>query len=115
MAAATLGATAARADWDGRQGRWEGSGQHAAVAVRPQFHHQGPGRWELQTVQRWVEGRMEQRWVEPVCYGRRHWRRCTEGGYQNVWVPGHYEDRQEWVWVAPPARHHARFRASVRF
>ena len=134
MAAAMLGATAARADWNERgHGRGHNRGhqrghdrgdhrgcnhgsqhwQHQAVPVAPAAMHQG--RYELQTVQRWVDGHYEQTWVAPVCTGRRHWLRCTAGGYENVWVPGRYEDRQEWVWVAfgPPTQ--GQFHATIRF
>ncbi|AGC48740.1 hypothetical protein MYSTI_07468 [Myxococcus stipitatus DSM 14675] len=63
------------------------------------------GRYELQTVNRWVDGRYEQVWVPEVCrerHGRRghHSTRCRGGYYENRWVPGRYEQSTEWVWVS---------------
>jgi hypothetical protein len=66
------------------------------------------GRYELQTVNRYVEGRRERVWVPEVCE-ERHRRRsrvtkCTGGYYDERWVPARYEQVQEWVWV--PYGHH---------
>ncbi|WP_223755421.1 hypothetical protein [Myxococcus sp. RHSTA-1-4] len=62
------------------------------------------GRYELQTVSRYVEGRYEQVWVPEVCKERqrRHSRvtKCRGGYYEQQWVPGRYEQVQEWVWVS---------------
>ncbi|MCP3139827.1 hypothetical protein [Pyxidicoccus xibeiensis] len=62
------------------------------------------GRYELQTVNRWVEGRHERVWVPEVCEERHRRRsrvtRCTGGFYENRWVPARYEQVQEWVWVS---------------
>ena len=61
------------------------------------------GRYELQVVNRWVEGYYQQVWVPEVCKekNRRHSRvtKCTGGFHEQQWVPGRYEQVQEWVWV----------------
>jgi len=59
------------------------------------------GRYELQTVQRWVPGHYEQVWVERECRykPRRNMTKCTGGYYDERWVPGYYQPVQEWVWV----------------
>jgi hypothetical protein len=59
------------------------------------------GRYELQTVQRWVPGHYEQVWVERECKykPRRNMTKCTGGYYDQRWVPGYYQPVQEWVWV----------------
>jgi hypothetical protein len=59
------------------------------------------GRYELQTVQRWVPGHYEQVWVERDCRykPRRNVTKCTGGYYDQRWVPGYYQPVQEWVWV----------------
>jgi hypothetical protein len=61
------------------------------------------GRYEIQTVSRYVEGRYEQVWVPEVCKERqRRYSRvtkCRGGYYEQQWVPGRYEQVQEWVWV----------------
>ena len=62
------------------------------------------GRYELQTVNRYVEGRHERVWVPEVCRERqrRHSRvtKCHGGYYEERWVPARYEQVQEWVWVS---------------
>lgn len=64
---------------------------------------QARGRYELQTVSRYVEGGVERVWVPEVCKERyrRHARitKCTGGYYEERRVPGRYEQVQEWVWV----------------
>lgn len=64
------------------------------------------GRYELQTVKKWVAGRYEQVWVPQDCSdrSRRYIMKCQEGRYEQRWVPGHYEKVQEWVWVPTPRR-----------
>jgi hypothetical protein len=61
------------------------------------------GRYELQTVQRWVPGHSERVWVPEQCrtgrWGRSH---CQAGYYEQQWVAGRYEQLQEWVWVRAP-------------
>lgn len=59
------------------------------------------GRYELQTVQKWVPGHYEQVWVERDCKykPRRHETRCKGGYYDQRWVEGFYQPVQEWVWV----------------
>ncbi len=61
------------------------------------------GRWELQTTQQYVPGVTQQVWVAGQCYGnpRKPWKqRCEQGRYVTTVTQGHYEARQEWVWVA---------------
>ena len=62
------------------------------------------GRYELQTVNRYVEGRHERVWVPEVCKERHNRRsrvtKCTGGFYEQRWVPARYEQVQEWVWVS---------------
>jgi hypothetical protein len=67
------------------------------------------GRYELQTVQKWVEGRYEQVWVEQTCrYKPRHHRtKCQGGYYEQRWGPGYYQPVQEWVWVPARRGHYA--------
>jgi hypothetical protein len=62
------------------------------------------GRYELQTVQRFVPGHYEQVWVERECRyrPRRNVTKCEGGYYEERWVEGYYQQVQEWVWV--PAR-----------
>lgn len=65
----------------------------------PPVHH--GGRYEWQSVQKWVDGRYEQVTMSPVCRTNHHGRtHCHGGGTRTQWVPGHYETVQEWVWVA---------------
>jgi hypothetical protein len=132
LSALLLAPAAARA----QDGRW--GGQHDASPVgdsRAEQHihgggcyHPAPtpppaqpprsqwprqqGRYELQTVQRWVEGRYEQVWVEQTCKykPRRNRTKCEGGYYEQRWVPGYYQTVQEWVWV--PARHGHRYVAT---
>lgn len=82
------------------------------VHVHGDSCHHGPaplppprarGRYELQTVSRYVEGGVERVWVPEVCKERyrRNARitKCTGGYYEERRVPGRYEQVQEWVWV----------------
>ncbi len=59
------------------------------------------GRYELQTVQKFVPGHYEQVWVEQNCRyrPRRHVTKCEGGHYEQRWVEGYYQSVQEWVWV----------------
>lgn len=68
---------------------------------RPPGHERG--RYELQTVQRWVPGHYEQVWVPEQCRTG-HWgrTRCRPGYSEQQWVPGRYEQAQQWVWVRTP-------------
>ncbi|WP_240360155.1 hypothetical protein [Pyxidicoccus caerfyrddinensis] len=90
-----------------------GGNGYVEVHVHGSACHHGPapmpppqarGRYELQTVNRYVDGRNDRVWVPEVCkerYTRRgHVTKCTGGFYENRWVPGHYEAVQEWVWVS---------------
>ncbi|RKG92400.1 hypothetical protein D7V88_06265 [Corallococcus terminator] len=60
------------------------------------------GRYELQTVERWVPARYEQVWVPEQCVSRgRRGRqvRCTPGYYDQRLIPANYQAVTEWVWV----------------
>src|SRR5690349_20662375 len=61
---------------------------HAA----PQPPPNQSGRYELQTVSRWIPESSESVWIPRVC--GRGWRRhhggCSGGYYENRVVPGHY-------------------------
>jgi hypothetical protein len=65
------------------------------------------GRYERQTVQRFVQGRYEQVWVPEQCSMRERqrgwWKQagqvCVPAHYDQRWVPGHSESVQQWVWV----------------
>ncbi|WP_241758957.1 hypothetical protein [Pyxidicoccus parkwayensis] len=98
---------------DDRDYRDDRRGGHVEVHVHSDACRHGPapmppaqarGRYELQTVNRYVDGRYERVWVPEVCnerYGRRgRVTRCTGGYYDQQWVAGHYEAVQEWVWVS---------------
>ncbi len=101
-----------RRDDDRRRGGYRGD-RYVEVHVHghscrhdpaPQPPPRAPrGRYELQTVSRWEEGRYERVWVPEVCKEkyRRHSRvtKCTGGYYEQSWVPGRYVQTQEWVWV----------------
>jgi hypothetical protein len=72
------------------------------------------GRWELRTTQQYVAGTTQQVWVAGQCHGnpRKPWKqRCESGRYVTTTTPGHYETRQQWVWVAYERheRHEYRF------
>jgi hypothetical protein len=58
------------------------------------------GQWELRTTQQYVQGPVQQVYVPGQCYRRGHRRFCEAGRYVSQQLPGHYESRQEWVWVA---------------
>lgn len=63
------------------------------------------GRYELRTVQHWVEGRYERVWVPEVCKHKRNGRvKCQRGFYEQRYLPGHYATVEQWVWVAAPVR-----------
>lgn len=63
------------------------------------------GRYELRTVQQWVEGRHEQVWVPERCRYERNGRvKCRSGFYEERYVPGRYESFEQWVWVPAPVR-----------
>jgi len=111
-----VGATAAHADDFGYREYHNAAPALGArgCATRPQPQlQQGQGRYEWQTVQRWVPAQSTQVWVEGRCVTKRHGRhgrfehtRCVPGRYETVVTPGHYETTQDWVWVAysPPVR-----------
>jgi len=88
---------------------------------RVEYRHRRPdhrpgGRYELRTVNQWIEGRHERTWVAEHCWekerpGRRHGHRrnhhryhrtvtvCEPGHYESRWVPGYYQPVQQWVFV----------------
>ncbi|PTL83081.1 hypothetical protein [Vitiosangium sp. GDMCC 1.1324] len=74
--------------------------------ARPSRGRGQDGRYEFQTVQKWVPGHYEQVWVEQNCRykPRRHETRCSGGYYDQRWVEGYYQPVQEWVWVPAPHR-----------
>ena len=65
-----------------------------------------PGHYETVRERIWVPGPIEQVWVEPVCEWRRDscgrtFMACvSEGHYERVRQPGHYEYRDMRVWVS---------------
>lgn len=68
-----------------------------------------PGHYEQRTVSAWVEGRYEQRFVPEKCRQSHHSRHGREGKWRcrpahevRTWIPGHYEQRPQWVWVELP-------------
>jgi len=72
-------------------------------------HHRRPempafragGHYEWRVVSQWVEARYDQVYVPPRCtlmYGVRNV--CTAPTYRQVYRPGHYENVEQWVWVA---------------
>ena len=85
---AALGATAARAD-DCDQPRYA-----------PQGGGSNDGSYQLQTTQVWVPGEQQQVWVPGQCTGYGYVQLCSPGSYQYVATAGHYENQQQWVWVA---------------
>ena len=87
---AVAGATVARADDD--------CGPMPTYA--PQGEAWNQGGYQLQTTQTWVPGQQEQVWVPGQCHQRGFIQFCSPGSYQVVATGGHYENRQEWVWVA---------------
>lgn len=128
VAAALLLPAAAFADRDRRHRRHHGHEHHHHASCGHVDYRNRPlpppppgsstahGRYELQTVQRWVDGYWAEQWVPEQCVtrGRHHKRvKCTPGYYTRQWVPGRYETVQEWVWV-PYHRHGAHFSWTVR-
>lgn len=106
--ATVVGATVARADDFDRDGYDDGYRQAVPVGhdcgprptAAPQGQTYAQGRYELQTVQAWVPGQFQQVWVPGECRQHHRWQRCSQGYYRSVNTPGHYETRQNWVWVA---------------
>lgn len=78
-------------------------GHHATpVPPQPPMTSQPTGRYELRTVQKWVDGHYVRDWVPETCVYKGKKRRkvkCTEGYYTDRFVPGHYQNVEEWVWV----------------
>ncbi len=103
---------------DGRHGDYRGGhrggGAHIEVRVPrpPRPPGRSGGRYELHTVSRWVDGHYVKDWVPERCHevrrrGPRHKRMHCEGGYYtDRFVPGHYQQVEEWVWVPAPRRPH---------
>jgi hypothetical protein len=89
--------------WNSDQrGNWDNDMRTQPVPQQPpRSWPNRQGRYELQTVQRWVPGGYESVWVPESCRFRPRLGRtvCQGGFYDQRWVPGHYETAQEWVWV----------------
>lgn len=92
LAASTMSATAARADWNHGGGRGEPRREAPRGGDRR-------GHYEPRSVQVWVPGQAQEVWEPGHC--RRSWGppRCAPGHYRTVVSPGHYETRTDWVWV----------------
>lgn len=113
LGAALLVPAAARADDD--RDEWRRRDARVSVHVHTRDCNDAPrppagdpqyasGHYELRTVNQWVPGYSERVWVEGSCRTKhkRHGSvtRCRDGYYDERWVDGHYEQRQDWVWVA---------------
>ena len=73
-----------------------------------------PGRYEIRTLQQWVEGRWVRDWVPQSCEYKHHGRvKCRGGYYVDRWLPGHYEQVEKWVWV--PYSPRPGWQVSVRY
>lgn len=89
-----MGATVARAQDCGPQPQYAPAGQNW-----------NSGSYQLQTTQVWVPGTTMQVWTQGNCrqlvgpFGG-YVQHCTPGYYRTVVTAGHYENRQNWVWVA---------------
>lgn len=58
------------------------------------------GRYEWRTVSTWVDGRWAEQYVPGRCVtNRRGNQKCWAGHTERRWVPAHYEDLAQWVWV----------------
>ncbi len=86
------------------QGTFQVQVGHTASGVTER--HGRHGRYERRMVSRWVQGRYESVWVPETCeargsHHRYHYRPkfCVAAHYEQRWVPGHYEQVQDWVWV----------------
>lgn len=106
-AVATLTSVAAFADDCNHPSNHHPSNYHSAEvpAAMPVAPVGQPGRYELRTVQKYVQGRYETVTVQE-CRERRHgWRRHTvcHPVTQSQWVPGGYQTVQEWVWIPAPS------------
>lgn len=93
-----------RSEW--REHRHDASCRHGDVPAGTPIRR-GPGRYELRTISVWVDGFSNRVWVPESCHVvKRHPRKpwkdktvCEPAHYESRWVPGHYENRTEWVWV----------------
>lgn len=74
--------------------------------------HERNGRYELQSVQKWVPGSYQNVWVPHQCSGSHFGRRCHGGYYTQQWQQGYYTTVQEWVFV-PQVRSYPRFGVSA--
>lgn len=122
LAVLALAPLTARADHEERDNRdRDRRGGSARIERRAPVE---AGRWERQVVQRWTEGRYEQRLVAESCVTRRrghgghrgHGRpvtRCQPAHYEQVWIAPQAVSTDEWVWVAAPSP--VRFSANIRF
>lgn len=64
------------------------------------------GHYEWRQVNRWIPAHGEQVFVPGFCGVRPWFHRvvCTPGHYGQRWVPGHYEQAGQWVWIADPVQ-----------
>lgn len=77
-------------------------GSSCQHAPQPPPSSQASGRYEVRTVQQWVEGRWVRDYVPETCVskGRRGRKmKCRGAHYVDRWVPGYYDNVQQWVWV----------------
>ncbi|MHB8874639.1 MAG: hypothetical protein ACYC8T_13200 [Myxococcaceae bacterium] len=88
-------------DRDDRNRRDHSHDQGCHHEATPAVDPQAGGRYELRTVQTWVQASYEEVWVPRTCTVRpfRHRVVCTGGFYEQQLQPGHFENVQEYVWV----------------
>ena len=118
-------------------GRYDGNGIKLGIHIHtsncrhtpePVARPQDQGRYELQTVKRWVPGYEERVWVAEQCTTTTEYKNkknngkgkkkghskqttktttvCEPGHYETRQVAGYYVNEEQWVWVsAPPAPH----------
>jgi hypothetical protein len=119
--AALIAPTAAFADHDDRRdGRGDRREYHSAHRHSADCEHRpaappvnaGRGRYELRAVSTWIEGQWLRDYVPGSCVQKRHRVKCTDGHYVDRWVPAHYAETQQWVWVSYPR---VGWNVSVRF
>jgi hypothetical protein len=113
LALAALCFAPAAAFADGRFGHRATSPQ-VHVPPPPPVDSRAHGRYELRPVSQWVEGHWMQSWVPEQCVrmGRRGRLKCTPAHHTRQWVPGHYQQVEQWVWVPHPG---PRFQVSMRW
>ena len=105
-AAAALFAAPALADHDDCAPQRDDDNQDNQVQpAQPSFVTRDDGHYELRTFQTWEEGRYQPVWVAGACFGGRP-QVCQPGDYRQDWVPGHYAEAQQYVWVESRHHHH---------